>query len=90
MLGDLSFYPQTIWYCLVVKSCPTLATPWTAAYQAPLPMGFPRQEYWNRLLFPSPGDLPNPGIEPESPVSPALADGFFMTEPLGKPIAEYI
>ena len=41
-------------------------TPWTVAYQAPLSMGFSRQEYWNRLLFPSPGDLPNPGIEPGS------------------------
>ena len=43
------------------------ATPWTVAYQAPLSMGFSRQEYWSELLFPSPGDLPNPGIEPESP-----------------------
>ena len=62
---------------------------WILAHQTPLSMGFPRQEYWNGLLFPSPGDLPNPGIEPESPVSPALADGVFMTEPLGKPMAEY-
>ena len=43
------------------------ATPWTVAYQAPLSMGFSRQEYWNGLPFPSPGDLPNPGIEPRSP-----------------------
>ena len=43
------------------------ATPWTVAYQAPPSMGFSRQEYWNRLPFPSPGDLPNPGIEPGSP-----------------------
>ena len=43
------------------------ATPWTTAYQAPLSMGFSRQEYWNGLPFPSPGDLPNPGIEPRSP-----------------------
>ena len=42
------------------------ATPWTAAYQAPLSMGFSRQEYWSRLPFPSPGDLPDPGIEPGS------------------------
>ena len=41
-------------------------TPWTVAYQAPLPMGFFRQENWSRLLFPSPGDLSNPGIEPGS------------------------
>ena len=41
------------------------AIPWTVAYQAPRSMGFPRQEYWSGLLFPSPGDLPDPGIEPE-------------------------
>ena len=44
-----------------------LATPWTAAHQAPLSMGFSRQEYWSRLPFPSPGDLPDTGIEPGSP-----------------------
>ena len=43
------------------------ATPWTVAYQAPLSMGFSRQEYWSGLPFPSPGDLPNPGIKPRSP-----------------------
>ena len=43
------------------------ATPWTVAYQAPPSMGFSSQEYWSRLPFPSPGDLPNPGIEPRSP-----------------------
>ena len=43
------------------------ATPWTAAHQAPLSMGFSRKGYWSGLLFPSPGDLPNPGIEPGSP-----------------------
>ena len=48
------------------------------AHQTPLSMGFPRQGYWSGLLFPSPGDLPNPGIEP---TSPALAGGFFTTEP---------
>ena len=42
-------------------------TPWTVAYQAPLSVGFSRQEYWSRLPFPSPGDLPDPGIEPRSP-----------------------
>ena len=57
---------------LVTKLCLTLATPWTIARQAPLSMGFPRQAYWSGLLFPSPGDLPNPGIEPASPASPAL------------------
>ena len=43
------------------------ATPWTVAHQAPPSMGFSRQEYWSGLPFPSPGDLPNPGIEPRSP-----------------------
>ena len=56
-------------------------TPWTAAFQAPLSMGFSRQEYWSGLSFSPPGDLPNPGIEP---ASPALAGGFFTTEPPGK------
>ena len=52
---------------LVTKLYPTLAIPWTLACQAPLSMGFPRQEYWNRLPFPSPGDLPHPGMEARSP-----------------------
>ena len=43
------------------------ATPWTVAYQAPPSMGFSRQEYWSGVPLPSPGDLPNPGIEPRSP-----------------------
>ena len=60
-------------------------TPWTVALRAPLVMGFPRQEYRSGLPFPSPGDLPDPGIESESPVSPALAGGFFTTEPPRKP-----
>ena len=51
---------------LVAKLCPTLATPWTVACQAPLSMGFSRQEYWSGLPFLSPGDLPDPGIEPGS------------------------
>ena len=50
-------------------------TPWTIACQAPLSMGFPRQEYWSELTFPSPGNLSNSGTEPESP---ALAGGFFL------------
>ena len=52
---------------LVAKSCLALATPWTAACQAPLSLGFSKQEYWSGLPFPSPGDLPNPEIEPGSP-----------------------
>ena len=52
---------------LVAKLCPTFAILWTEACQAPLSMGFSRQEYWSGLPFPSPGDLPDPGIEPGSP-----------------------
>ena len=51
----------------IAQSCLTLATPWTVAHQAPLSMGFSRQEYWNGLPCPSLGDLPDPGIEPWSP-----------------------
>ena len=54
-------------------------TPWTAASQTPPSMKFSKQEYWSRWPFPSPGDLPSPGIEPESLASSELADGFFTT-----------
>ena len=54
-------------------------TPWAVAHQVPLSVGFSRQEYWSRLPFPSPGDLPNPGIKPTSLSSPALAGWFFAT-----------
>ena len=57
-------------------------TPWTVAYQAPLSMGFSRQECWSGLPFPSPGDLPDPGIEPGSPTLQADA---LLSEPPGKP-----
>ena len=56
-----------------------LVTPWTLAHQVPLSMGFSRQEYWSGLPCPPPGDLPNPGIEPMSLTSPALAGEFFTT-----------
>ena len=59
------------------------ATPWTVARQAPLSVGFSRQEYWSGFPFPSPGDLPDPGIKPTSPVSPALAGVLFTTKPSG-------
>ena len=59
------------------------ATPWTAAHQAPLSMGFPREEYWSELPCSPPRDLPNPGTEPTSPASPALAGGIFTMEPAG-------
>ena len=60
-------------------------TPWTVARQAPLSMGFFRKN-WSGLPCPPPGDLPNPGIEPTSLMSPALADRFFTTSIPGKPI----
>ena len=59
------------------------ATPWTVAHQAPLSMGFPKQEYWSGLPFPPPGDLPDPGIKPQSP---ALQVDSLSSEPPGKPI----
>ena len=66
-------------------SCVQLfATPEMAAHQAPFPMEFSRQEYWSGLPFPTPEDLPNPRIEPQSLASPALAGRFFTTAPHGK------
>ena len=62
-------------------------TPWTVARQAPLSLGFCRQDYWSGLPFLSPGDLPYPGTDPASPVSPALAGGFFTAEPPGKAVS---
>ena len=60
-------------------------TPWTVAYWAPLSMGFSRQKYWSRLPFPSPRDLPDPGIEPWSPTLQAEA---LTSEPPGKPLTQ--
>jgi len=66
------------------------ATQWTVAHQAPLFMGFSRQEYWSRLPCPSPGDLPNPGIEPASLTSLALAGGSLPLAPPGKTLQHVI
>ena len=60
------------------------ATPWAVAQQAPLPLGFSRQEYWSGLPFPPPGDLPDPGIEPRPPVCPALQVDSFRLRPPGR------
>ena len=62
----------------MAKSCWTLETPWTAAHQAPLSLGFPRQEYWSGLPFPSPGDILDLGIESGSP---AFQADSLLTEP---------
>ena len=69
--------------CLVTKLC---LTPWAVSCQAPLSMGFPREEYWSRYSFPPPGDLPDPEIKPNSP---ALADELSITEPPGKPFPSH-
>ena len=65
---------------LVAKSCPTLVPPWIVAHQAPLSMGFSRQEYQSGLPFPSPGDVSDPGIEPRSPT---LQADSLASEPPG-------
>ena len=69
--------------CAYVCSVVSLCDPWTVAHQAPLSLEFSRQKYWSRLPFLTPGDLPNPGMETVSLLSPALAEGSFM--PPGKP-----
>ena len=73
------FRPEHTSACVCAQSCPTLCDPLDRTRQAPLSLGFSRQEHCSRLLCPSPGDLPNPGIEPTSPEYPALAGGFFTT-----------
>ena len=74
-----------VYVCVLTQSCPTLWTPRTPTHQTPLSMKFSRQEYWTGLPFPTPGDLPDPGMEPLSLMSPALASRFFTTAPPGKP-----
>ena len=69
------------WKCQWLSHVCLLVTPWTGAHQAPLSMGFSRQEYWSGLSFPSPGDLPDPGIEPWPP---ALQGDSLPSEPPGK------
>ena len=78
----MSIFPQCTSASKVAQSCPTLCDPWTVAYQAPPSMEFSRQEYWSRLPFTSPGDLPNPGIEPRSPT---LRADNSLSEIPGKP-----
>ena len=75
---------------VLLVSCSLLSdsfvTPWTVAHQTPLSMELSRQEYWSGVPFPSSEDLPDPGIELGSPVSPSLARRFFTTAPPGKPM----
>ena len=82
-------YTYTHFVCATTQSLSSVqlfATPWTIGCQAPLSMGFPRQEYWSGLPVSPPGDHPDPGMEPAPPVALALVGRFFTTEPPGKPI----
>ena len=86
-LGKSAYDSYIPTYYSVARSCPALCGPMNyIARQAPLSVGFSRQEYWSGLPFPPPGDLPDPGIEPRSP---AVAGRFFTTEPPGKPMFLY-
>ena len=71
---------------LVAQRVRLFTTSWTVDRQAPLSIGFLRQEYWSGMPFPSPGDIPDPGIEPEPAT---LAGGFHITEPPGKPLGNF-
>ena len=71
-------------YAQLLSHVQLFATPWTIAGQTPLSMGLSQQKCWSELPFPPPGDLPNPGIKPMSPVVHALAGRFFTAEPPGK------
>ena len=75
----------SISHCVMLSHVRLFATLWTVARQVPLSMEFSRQEYWSGLPFPTPGDRPNPGIEPTSPASPALKDRLLPTKPPGYP-----
>ena len=79
---------MVMWVCTssVVSPVQLFVTPWTVAHQASPFMGFLRQEYGSVWPFTPPGYLPDPGIETDSHVSPALADRVFTTEPPGKPL----
>ena len=77
---------MVIWGDMCVCSVVSYSlNPWTVARQVPLSMRFSREEYWRGLPFPPPGDLPDPGIEPTSPMAPVLTGRLFTTEPPGKP-----
>ena len=78
-----------VYVCVCTRTCSVMsdsfATTWTVARQAPLSMGFPRQEYWSGWPFPSPEDLSDPRIDPTSLECPALAGEFLATAPPKKP-----
>ena len=78
-MGDPGEHPTLFCRLSQVIQVQLFVTPWTAACQAPLSMGFSRKEYWSVLSCPPPGDPPDPGVEPTPLISPALAGGFFTT-----------
>ena len=80
---------RTWWWWFLLIWVWLFVIPWTVDCQAPLSLGFSQQELWSGSPFPSPGDLPDPGIEPESPASPALAGRLFITDLPGKPIKSH-
>ena len=84
VLGQGPISPSSL-HAQLLQSCRLFATLWTVVCQAPLFMGFPRQEYWSGVPFPPPGDLPDPAIKPASPVSPAFQEDSLPTEPPRKP-----
>ena len=74
---DKNMAKQILYVLLLMHVCsvvPALCSPWAVGHQAPLSIGFPKLEYWSGFLFPSPKDLPGPGIQPTSPESPALQE----------------
>ena len=88
-------YSVCVCVCVCARPCSVMSDslwpPWTVAHQVPLSIELSRKEHWSGLPFPSPGDLPDPGIEPASPVSLALVAGFFTTEPTEKVLsAKYL
>ena len=82
MVKNLPAMQEWKWKCWSLSRVWLFAPPWTVAHQAPLSMKYSTQDYWSELPFPSSGDLPNPGIDPESP---ALKDDSFPSEPPGSP-----
>ena len=87
---QVSCHCTTLCVCVCVISHSQLfATPWTVAHQVPLSTGLPLQKYWSGLPFPSPGDIPDPEIEPKSLASPALAGGFFTADTTWKALHNF-
>ena len=81
---------QCVCACAALSRVQLFVTLWTVALHAPLSVGFLRQGYWSELLFPSPGDVPNPGIEPKSPAAPILPADSLPVSYMGSPTRQVI